>query len=116
MTLDDLKTGMIVKTRDGDSYMVMRDFLGDISILADISNNKTISRKWIKMSGYTQDLTCTKVSSLDIMSVYSSDPCEIDIPRGLLWERKEYKEVTMQEIEEKFGCKVKIVRGETDEI
>ena len=92
MILDDLKTGMIVKTRDGDSYMVMRDFLGDISILADISNNKTISRKWIKMSGYTQDLTCTKVSSLDIMSVYSSDLCEIDIPRGLLWERKEYKE------------------------
>ena len=109
MTLDDLKTGMIVTVRTGDSYIVMRDFLGDISILTGISDNKTISRKWIKMSGYTQDLTCTKAPILDIMSVYSSDPCEIDIPRGLLWERKECKEVTMKEIEEKFGCKVKIV-------
>ena len=114
MKLDELKTGMIVTVRTGDSYIVMRDFLGDISILTGISDNKTISRKWIKMSGYTQDLTCTKAPILDIMSVYSSDPCEIDIPRGLLWERKECKEVTMKEIEEKFGCKVKIVGCEDE--
>ena len=109
MTLDDLKTGMIVETRDGDSYIVMRDFLGDVSILAGISDNKTISSKWIKMSIYTQDLNCSRIQSLDIMSVYSSYPCEIDTKMGLLWKREEYKEVTMQEIEEKFGCKVKIV-------
>ena len=29
MTLNDLKTGMIVETRDGDSYIVMRDFIDD---------------------------------------------------------------------------------------
>lgn len=113
MTLNDLKTGMIVKTRKGDSYIVMMDFLGeDINILAGISDNETISNKWIKMSGYTQDLTCPKVSNLDIMSVYSSNPCDIDIPKGILWKREEYKEVTMKEIEEKFGCKVKIVQEE----
>ena len=28
------------------------------------------------------------------------------------WEREEIKEVTMAEVEEKFGCKVKIVKGE----
>ena len=112
MTLDDLKTGMIVETRDGDSYIVMRDFLGDVSILAGISDNKTISSKWIKMSIYTQDLNCSGIQSLDIMSVYSSYPCEIDTKIGLLWERKEYKEVTMRDIEEKFGCKVKIVEEE----
>lgn len=109
MTLNDLKTGMIVTTRNGNSYIVMRDFLGDISVLAGISDNKTISRQWINMIWYEQDLTCTDISRLDIISVYSSDPCDIDIKKGLIWERKEYKEVTMHEIEEKFGCKVKIV-------
>lgn len=112
MTLNDLKTGMIVTTRNGNSYIVMRDFLGDISVLAGISDNKTISRQWINMIWYEQDLTCTDISRLDIISVYSSDPCDIDIKKGLIWERKEYKEVTMQEIEEKFGCKVKIVGNE----
>ena len=109
MTLNDLKTGMIVTTRNGNSYIVMRDFLGDISVLAGISDNKTISRQWINMIWYEQDLTCTDISRLDIISVYSSDPCDIDVPKGLIWQRKEYKEVTMKEIEEKFGCKVKII-------
>ena len=112
MELDDLKTGMIVETRGGDSYIVMRDFLGAVSILAGISDNNTISSKWIKMSIYTQDLNCSGIQSLDIMSVYSSYPCEIDTKIDLLWKREEYKEVTMSEIEEKFGCKVKIVEEE----
>ena len=30
------------------------------------------------------------------------------------WKREEIKEVTMSEVEEKFGCKVKIVREELD--
>ena len=109
MELDDLKTGMIVETRNGDSYIVMRDFLGAVSILTGISDNKARASKWIKMSIYTQDLNCSGIPSVDIVSVYSSYPCEIDTKIGLLWKREEYKEVTMSEIEEKFGCKVKIV-------
>lgn len=31
------------------------------------------------------------------------------------WQREEIKEVTMAEVEEKFGCKVKIVKEEDDE-
>lgn len=31
------------------------------------------------------------------------------------WKREEIKEVTMSEVEEKFGCKVKIVKEEDDE-
>ena len=49
---------------------------------------------------------------LDIMSVYTSYLHCIDIPKKLLWQREEYKEVTMKEIEEIFGCKVKIVGEE----
>lgn len=31
------------------------------------------------------------------------------------WKREEVKEVTMADVEEKFGCKVKIVKEESDE-
>ena len=54
-------------------------------------------------------MTVPKLPSLDIVNVYASSVCSADTPTRLLWKRKEYKEVTMQEIEEKFGCKVKIV-------
>lgn len=115
MTLDDLKTGMIVKTREGNSYIIMRDFIYEGDILAGISCNNVISNKWTSFSGYNQDMTHCALQNLDIVSVYASPVYSVDIPIRLLWERKEYKEVTMQEIEEKFGCKVKIVEDKAIE-
>ena len=112
MTLDELKTGMIVETRDGDSYIVMRDFIDDGDILAGLSCNNKILGTWTSLSNYNQDMTHSGVPCLDIVGVYASYPYSVDTPTRLLWERKEYKEVTMQEIEEKFGCKVKIVGNE----
>ena len=109
MKLDELKTGMIVTTRNGDSYIVMRDFIDEGDILAGLSFNNKISDTWTSLSNYNQDMTNSGFPHIDIMSVYSSYPYSSDTPKKLLWERKEYKEVTMKEIEEKFGCKVKIV-------
>ena len=109
MTLDELKTGMIVETRDGDSYIVMRDFIDYGDVLAGLSFNNKISDTWTSLSNYSQDMTNSGFPHIDIMSVYSSYPYSADTPKKLLWERKEYKEVTMKEIEEKFGCKIKIV-------
>ena len=112
MTLDELKTGMIVETRYGDSYIVMRDFCKVGDILAGLSDSDNILNSYIELSNYEQDLNHKKSPGCDIMSVYSSYPCEIDTKIGLLWKREEYKEVTMRDIEEKFGCKVKIVEEE----
>ena len=109
MTLNDLKTGMIVKTREGKYGIVMRDFIDEGDILAGLSFNNKISDTWTSLSNYNQDMTNSRFPHIDIMSVYSSYPYSADAPKKLLWERKEYKEVTMKEIEEKFGCKVKIV-------
>ena len=108
-TLDDLKTGMIVKTKDGNSHIVMRDFIDEGDILAGLSHNNVISNTWISFSRYNKDMTHSALPNLDIMSVYASYTYSADTPKRLLWERKEYKEVTMSEIEEMFGCKVKIV-------
>lgn len=114
MTLNDLKTGMIVKTRDGDSHIVMRDFVDAGDILAGISDNDNITNSYIKLSEYKQDMKNNLLTDFDIMSVYTSYLHCMDIQKKLIWEREEYKEVTMKEIEEKFGCKVKIVGGEDE--
>lgn len=64
-----------------------------------------------------------KLSSYDIMAI-SNDPRSFkDIIRIMFgfvsendirwdWRREEVKEVTMKEVEKKFGCKVKIVKEE----
>ena len=109
MTLKDLKTGMIVTTRNGNSHIVMRDFIDAGDVLAGLSCSNIISGTWTSLSNYNQDMTHPTRAFLDIMSVYDSYPYSADTPKKLLLERKEYKEVTMKEIEEKFGCKVKIV-------
>lgn len=115
MTLNDLKTGMIVKIRNGEYHIIMRDFIDDGDVLAGLSCNNKILGTWTSLSNYNQDMTHSGVSYLDIVSVYASYPYSTDTPTRLLWERKEYKEVTMQEIEEKFGCKVKIIEDKAIE-
>lgn len=115
MTLDDLKTGMIVKIRNGNSYIVMRDFIDDGDVPAGLSCNNKISDTWLSLSRYNQDMTYPKLPSLDIVNVYASSVYSADTPTRLLWERNEYKEVTMKEIEEKFGCKVKIIEDKAIE-
>ena len=112
MTLNDLKTGMIVKTREGKYNIVMRDFIDEGDILVGLSRNNKISETWTHLSNYNQDMTSSIFPHIDIMSVYTSYPYSADTPKKLLWKREEYREVTMRDIEEKFGCKVKIVEEE----
>lgn len=91
MTLNDLKTGMIVKTREGKYNIVMRDFIDDGDVLAGLSCSNIISGTWTSLSNYNQDMTHSGVPYLDIVSVYSSYLYSADTPKKLLWERKEYK-------------------------
>ena len=91
MTLNDLKTGMIVKTREGKYNIVMRDFIDEGDVLAGLSCSNIISGTWTSLSNYNQDMTHSGVPYLDIVSVYSSYLYSADTPKKLLWERKEYK-------------------------
>ena len=66
--------------------------------------------------GYNDDLTMSSGANWDIIKVYKevNNLCCFcnDGAYGaldLLWERKPIKEVTMSEVEEKFGCRVKII-------
>ena len=118
-TKDDLKTGMLVVLRSGVEAVVIRDltarWLHDVSreaadILLNIGN-----RYWEYLDYYNDDLTADYDSSCDIMKVYllNHPYCIQDFDyesdkKVLLWDREKPKELTIEEISELLGYKVKI--------
>ena len=116
MRLDELKDGMVVVLRNGEPYIVLKNafYYGDI--LAGYKNFWEFWNTQISLSRYNADMTFKSKSKstdpFDIMAIYEApeDIIHEFFKKGkLLWRREEYKVVTMQEIEEKFRCKVKIV-------
>lgn len=124
MQISDLKTGMIVTTRDGREWCVLKDFEctyeGTKEKNAILCYSNTYDKSWISLSSYSEMKNKGFMGdSLDIVKVeipyhpygffnlgYEKDR------RKLLWkEEPEIKEITISEVEEKFGCKVKIVGG-----
>lgn len=94
---------MVVECRDGRRRMIVDD-LG-------IGNNG-----FLKLCSYDNNLNyATESHLLDIVKVYDKVNTLEEIGYNgllhLLWERSEVKEVTMAEVEEKFGCKVKIINN-----
>jgi hypothetical protein len=117
-TIADLKPCYVVKTRDGRYWMVFTVSTGTM-ILTDGAN------KWMYLSNWHPDFTHSRSShdpsfhELDIMEVYGPVTgtdnyifCGYVTPdnRPLLWSREpERVEMTLEEIEEKLGYKVKVV-------
>lgn len=91
--------------------------------------------KVIHLNDYNDDLTDSAdsrpFSGYDIIAVRKTSDCCVKFSVPFIfdhlfynnefdcicwdWKREEVKEVTMAEVEEKFGCKVKIVKGEEDD-
>ena len=100
----DLKNRMVVEYRNGYRRMVCDNWL-----MGRCESDG--------LNTYNDDLTIKNYysSEYDITKVY---PEVITFEQILLveqkhkpiWQRSEVKEVTMAEVEEKFGCKVKIVK------
>lgn len=102
-TKDMLRDGMVIQNRCGEHRLVINGCLvGD-----DVYGN---------LRTYTEDLCSTTDPSYDVVAVYREIQTLEDINsnhRVPLWVRKEntkIKEVTIADIEKKFGCKVKIVK------
>ena len=107
-TKSDLRNRMVVETRSGRRYMVIDDrLLSDTNYLW---LNSHYDEHNLFYHGYNDDLTMSSSANLDIIKVYKevNNLCVYGI-LDLLWERKPIKEVTMSEVEEKFGCRVKII-------
>lgn len=113
-TKKDLKTGMVVKTRNNTMLLVVDDKLISVS-------------GFLRLTEYNDDLIITDEpdsniqSGFDIMEVYEVNSWGLGFSRvlsyveektfgKLIWKRKEIKEVTMQEIADKLGIPVENLR------
>lgn len=116
MTKSELKTGMVVRYRDGRLRMVLKDTEHhEKDIIVGIDG-------WASLNEYDEDLTFPNNSDIDIMYVYNmglivsytyllnTDKLNDSYIHGfgnLIWDRTETKttEMTIEEIEEKLGIK-----------
>lgn len=97
----DLKNRMVVKLRDGRAGVIFGNYIMTASSIIFIHH-------------YNDDLTMSCSKDIDIVQVFDHlDFSSVLDNSVLIWDRQDEedtKEVTMAEIEEKFGCKVKIVK------
>ena len=107
MKKSDLKTGMLAESRNGRYYLIL--VIDGETVFAN-TTRKTSS------DAYREDLTNKHDSSFDIMRVYGPHGKTIDelistptIYRNLIWQREEPKEMTIEEIQDKLGYKIKVV-------
>ena len=112
MKKSDLIAGKhVVETRYGDKYLIFDSEEGKFMYRAD--------GEFLDLEGYDEDMLKTNKHKIyDIMKVFEvKTTCNsIGLNRKdnryltLIWERTEPKEMTMAELEEKLGYKVKIVK------
>lgn len=108
-TKNDLKAGMVVRTRNNIMWLVV--------------NNDLISEgNYKKLSDYSDDLTISDFHNYDIVEVYDNVNCwrlgfskcltnvRIRADGELIWRRKKIKEFTMQEIADKLNIPVDELR------
>ena len=127
MNKSDLKTGMMVVTRDGGEYMVMLNVEYDAKRSAIEPPNVIVSKDgWMPLSKYDDDLMAhSAFDNLDIVEVYAPLMTASLWRKKLsdkkdwvcVWKREEPSvEMTVAEIEEKLGIKnLKIIKEHKDE-
>lgn len=103
-TLGDLKVGMLIENKEGEKFIIAETIDGRL-----IGTNET---GFTDLKNYDTDMTCWEFAPYDIMKVYNKPErnrrfytCDTT-NRDLLFQRKEPKELTMQEIADKFGIPV----------
>lgn len=127
MKKSDLKTGMMVVTRDNGEYMVMLN-VEYAAIISNEPQNVIVSKSgWMPLDNYSDDFDLKEknMSELDIVAVYSPImPASLWRKNPLhnnswkrVWKREESPvEMTVAEIEEKLGIKnLKIIKEHDDE-
>lgn len=111
----DLNNGDIVLTRNGDKYIVLKNARTAFDTNDIIVNLKTGG--YLKLNNYNDDLKDKdRDKKFDIMKVCSHSYVGDNIKEHIIdkedywtWEREEPKEMTVDEISEKLGYKVKVV-------
>lgn len=103
-TLSDLKVGMLVVLRDERKYLIARTIDNELVGTRDSG--------YMHIDRYENDLSFEGCSTNDIVEVYNIKKSKKHMysystdDRELLFQRKEPKELTMQEIADKFNIPV----------
>lgn len=101
-TKSDLKSNMVVRLRDGRVGVIFGNYIITASSII-----------YIYIYHYNDDLTMSCSKGIDIVQVFDHlDFSSVLDDSVLIWDRQreeEIKEVTMAEVEAKFGCRVKII-------
>lgn len=118
MKMSDLKTGMIVVLRNKCKFMVVRELCGEDMLVefgyTDYKTDGNEYARYISFSAYNENMLYKCInesfSPFDILEVFSLNGEGIHF--DLVYEVPLYKEVTFKDIEEKFGCRIRLVCGE----
>lgn len=104
MRLSDLRTGMVVATRNGRRYLVLQVKEG-ILFMGD----ERYMESWCEPK-HAEDMTCGN-DSHTIMKVFHPVNVIQDVKetKDVLWERPQEQELTVREISERLGYAVKVV-------
>ena len=124
MKKSDLRTGMVVESRDGSVGVVLLNTATVSGIKWFLDCDRDRIDFWQELNEYDNNLMliCSDGDDEeDIMKIYQPSDfndyttMKVYCDENLIFDREiknisgEYKDVTMKDIEEKFGCKVKIV-------
>jgi len=104
-TKADLKSGMIVKNRKGDTFIVFNNYFAD-------NENKLIGKEGYNLlSNYKNNLLNVAHSDLDIMQIYKPlvEPDVLKFSGVLIWQREE-------ETIESLKNKLKELQNKIDEL
>lgn len=111
MTLQDLKTGMIVEIRDGSKYLIVNRDGKLFGIGMDC---------YMTLDGekpHKSNMTWPDDSNLDIMKVFKPELREfsrmLSDERNCIWNREEVRKMTVSEICKELGYEVEIVRDDS---
>lgn len=106
-TIDDLKSGMVVETRNGEKYLVVTGCEFSLYPKGIAFLNKG---SFLDSSCYSKNLKCNEGNAWDIMKIYydgyvDSNTYSMEGQR-LIWQRKEKQQFTKEQIAEKLGLSI----------
>lgn len=111
---DDLETGMVVETKNGVAWIVFRNSIYSDMLLRLSNDNST--RRRISFTELKENLEHKLYDELSIVKVVKPDMFpgifepETDLKSGnIVYRREEPKELTVGQIEEILGYKIKVV-------
>lgn len=130
MTLDDLKTGMIVTMRNGTQYTVIRNMAtpyqnaDEIFVYTNFNQSERLTfnddgRGWMPFDDYHNNFTHKRNKRYDIVRVeIANNPFGfMDLKynvhfRTVIWKEPLAVKLTLAEIEARLGYKIEIVSEE----